>query len=44
MRLRASVQKTAAPELSGSGTLIDAFLSQLPFALTSAQQRVLREN
>ena len=43
MRLRASVQKTAAPELNGSETLTNAFLSQLPFDLTSAQQRVLTE-
>jgi len=41
VRLRA--QHTAAPVLAGGGRLVGGFLQSLPFALTGAQQRVIRD-
>ncbi len=42
-RLRSAVQGHPAPPLTGSGALAEAFLGQLPFSLTAAQQRVWEE-
>lgn len=42
-RLRARIQRQAAPPLAGHGGLSQRFLERLPFALTPAQQRVLEE-
>ncbi len=42
-KLRRQLRKTKAPTLSGSGKLINGLLQQLPFRLTSAQQRVTQE-
>ena len=42
-RLRARIQRQAAPPLVGKGGLSQRFLERLPFALTGAQQRVLDE-
>ncbi len=42
-RLRAQLRTHSAPVLRGDGTLRHALLASLPFALTSAQQRVGRE-
>ncbi|KAB2924324.1 MAG: ATP-dependent DNA helicase RecG [Candidatus Contendobacter sp.] len=42
-RLRARIQRQAAPPLAGQGGLSQRFLERLPFALTLAQQRVLAE-
>lgn len=42
-RLRAQVRRHSAPALAGNGSLRSGLLAQLPFALTSAQQRVVRE-
>ena len=42
-RLRAAVRERRAPALKGRGALQKRWLKQLPFALTSAQQRVIRE-
>jgi ATP-dependent DNA helicase RecG len=42
-KLRSQLRKTKAPLLQGSGQLVQALLQQLPFQLTSAQQRVTQE-
>ena len=42
-RLRAQLRRHSAPALHGDGALRARFLAQLPFALTSAQQRVAAE-
>jgi ATP-dependent DNA helicase RecG len=42
-RLRARIQRQAAPPLTGEGGLSQRFLERLPFALTQAQRRVLDE-
>jgi ATP-dependent DNA helicase RecG len=42
-KLRQAAQRHAAPALSDSQQLLDRFLQQLPFALTTAQQRVVDE-
>ncbi|MFO7640290.1 MAG: ATP-dependent DNA helicase RecG [Candidatus Competibacteraceae bacterium] len=42
-RLRARVQRQAAPPLAGEGGLSARFLERLPFVLTGAQRRVLAE-
>ena len=42
-RLRLRQQRHGAPLLNPPGKLIDALQAQLPFALTRAQQKVLRE-
>ena len=42
-RLRARMQRQAAPPLADRGGLSQRFLERLPFALTAAQQRVLAE-
>jgi len=42
-RLRARMQRQAAPPLADRGGLSQRFLERLPFALTTAQQRVLAE-
>lgn len=42
-RLREQTRQLAAPAFTGAGTLSRQFLSRLPFALTTAQQRVLDE-
>ena len=42
-RLRARIQRQAAPPLAGHGGLSQRFLERLPFALTPAQRRVLEE-
>ncbi len=42
-KLRDTMQRHAAPRLQGAGKLSQAFLSRLPFSLTSAQQRVWEE-
>ena len=42
-RLRARLQAQLAPPLQGNGQLVDALRAALPFALTAAQQRVLKE-
>jgi ATP-dependent DNA helicase RecG len=42
-RRRAQVTVCAAPVLNGDGRLRERLLEQLPFSLTQAQQRVLRE-
>ncbi len=42
-KLRRQLRKTQAPALSGSGELAQLLLQQLPFRLTSAQQRVAQE-
>jgi ATP-dependent DNA helicase RecG len=42
-RLRAQLRRHSAPALHGDGALRACFLAQLPFALTSAQQRVAAE-
>jgi len=42
-RLRARQQEQKAPTLRGNGKLAQSLLTALPFALTSAQQRVLDE-
>ncbi|MBO9664294.1 ATP-dependent DNA helicase RecG [Dokdonella sp.] len=42
-RLRAQVRRHSAPVLTGDGRLRRALRAQLPFALTSAQQRVVAE-
>jgi ATP-dependent DNA helicase RecG len=42
-RLRARVQKEAAPPIAGDGELMRQLLARLPFQLTRAQQRVLEE-
>ena len=43
LRLREQVRSHGAPRCSGSDTLEQAFLQQLPFALTAAQRRVVGE-
>ncbi|MFT3929439.1 MAG: ATP-dependent DNA helicase RecG [Spongiibacteraceae bacterium] len=43
LRLRESARQHGAPICSGSNKLQQQFLKQLPFALTSAQQRVAAE-
>lgn len=42
-RLRQGVQREESPILSGGQALIEQFTRNLPFELTSAQKRVLRE-
>ena len=42
-RLRAQLRRHSAPALHGDGALRARFLAQLPFTLTSAQQRVAAE-
>ena len=42
-RLRARIQRQAAPPLAGHGGLTQRFLERLPFALTLAQRQVLEE-
>ena len=42
-RLRAQIRQRRAPVLRGGGEQRSAFIAQLPFALTGAQQRVLAE-
>jgi ATP-dependent DNA helicase RecG len=42
-KLRRAQRKTQAPPLAGDGTLVQGLLQQLPFTLTSAQQRVTQE-
>jgi len=42
-RLRAQMQRNAAPPLAGRGRLTKRFLKALPFALTRAQHRVSAE-
>ncbi len=42
-RLRAQIRQRRAPVLRGGGEQRSAFIAQLPFALTGAQQRVLEE-
>ena len=42
-KLRSQLRKTKAPLLQGSGQLVQTLLQQLPFQLTSAQQRVTQE-
>lgn len=42
-RLRASLQAMAAPQLKGETALKEKFIAQLPFALTTAQKKVLSE-
>jgi ATP-dependent DNA helicase RecG len=42
-KLRRQLRETRAPALSGSGELVQALLQQLPFQLTSAQQRVTQD-
>ncbi|WP_425807214.1 ATP-dependent DNA helicase RecG [Desulfitobacterium sp. Sab5] len=41
--LRQGVQRDDSPVLSGGKALIEQFMQNLPFELTSAQERVLRE-
>lgn len=41
--LREQIQRQPAPPLDSAGKLIAALLTQLPFALTAAQQRVIGE-
>ncbi|PIE20373.1 MAG: ATP-dependent DNA helicase RecG [Neptuniibacter caesariensis] len=43
LKLRQKARKKGAPELPGTGELVQAFLEQLPFPLTGAQQRVSQE-
>ena len=43
LKLRQKTRKKGAPELPGSGDLVQPFLQQLPFPLTGAQQRVSQE-
>jgi len=42
-KLRRQLRKTLAPTMGGSGELVQGLLQQLPFQLTSAQQRVVQE-
>jgi ATP-dependent DNA helicase RecG len=42
-RLRARMQRHAAPPLAGDGHLVQAFIAALPFTPTGAQQRVIAE-
>jgi len=42
-RMRAAVRRRRAPALGGDGNLREQLLEELPFALTSAQQRVAAE-
>jgi ATP-dependent DNA helicase RecG len=42
-RVRLRARHTAAPVLAGGGRLVGGFLQSLPFALTGAQQRVIRD-
>ncbi len=42
-KLRRQQRRLLAPDLAGGGALQQALLQQLPFRLTSAQQRVVRE-
>ncbi|MBK8182820.1 MAG: ATP-dependent DNA helicase RecG [Candidatus Competibacteraceae bacterium] len=42
-RLRERIRRHDAPPLAGDGGLIQRFLERLPFTLTAAQQRVVRE-
>ncbi len=42
-QLRLGVDRQAAPVFSGHGELINQFQKNLPFSLTSAQQRVIEE-
>jgi ATP-dependent DNA helicase RecG len=42
-RVRQRAQHMAAPAFNGSQALVDRYISSLPFALTMAQQRVVRE-
>ncbi len=42
-KLRKRLRKTKAPTLNGSGDLVQQMLQQLPFQLTSAQQKVVHE-
>ena len=42
-QLRVQVRDTQAPVLAGDRSLLDAFISRLPFEPTGAQQRVLDE-
>ncbi len=42
-KLRRQLRKIKAPSLNGSGELVQGLLQQLPFQLTSAQQRVGQE-
>lgn len=41
--LRKRIQSERAPAMKKGGSIIENFLQQLPFALTNAQQRVLKE-
>ena len=43
LRARQDFQRGSAPELSAKSPMITAFLAQLPFQLTSAQQRVVND-
>ncbi len=42
-KLRRQQRKLLAPALGGTGSLANKLLEQIPFQLTSAQQRVIRE-
>jgi ATP-dependent DNA helicase RecG len=42
-RVRLRAQHTLAPVIAGDGGLVGGFVAALPFTLTGAQQRVLRE-
>ncbi|WP_284320148.1 ATP-dependent DNA helicase RecG [Dyella acidisoli] len=42
-RLRATVRERRAPKLGGNGKLRQQWLKSLPFQLTAAQQRVIKE-
>jgi len=42
-RVRQRARHTAAPVLAGRQSLVQDFIASLPFALTAAQQRVIRE-
>jgi ATP-dependent DNA helicase RecG len=42
-RVRLRSRQVAAPVLAGGQTLVQDFIASLPFALTAAQQRVIRE-
>ncbi|MGD8311097.1 MAG: ATP-dependent DNA helicase RecG [Gammaproteobacteria bacterium] len=42
-RVRVQARQTPAPPLTGGAGLIDRFMRSLPFALTTAQQRVVRD-
>ncbi len=42
-QLRSEVQSNSAPAFSSSSNLLDTFKAQLPFQLTNAQSRVIKE-